>query len=81
LTAIRVLAGHGEDLKQAAGRPAAMHHRPGLLSEAANRIQQFELQAKRDGRWGTFGREADRFRTGPKFPKSSCKVRLNVLSY
>ena len=52
-----------------------------FLSEAYNRIKQFELQADRDGRWETFAR-GGKIGTGLELkfaPIQVQKVRLNVL--
>jgi len=51
------------------------------ISEAYNRIEQFELQADRDGRWETFAR-GGKIGSGQelKFPPITVqKVRLNIL--
>ncbi len=61
------------------GRPCTIDR--AFLSEAYNRIQQFELQAERDGRWETFAR-GGKIGSGLELKFASVtvqKVRLNVL--
>jgi hypothetical protein len=61
------------------GRPCIIDR--AFLSEAYNRIQQFELQAERDGQWETFAR-GGKIGSGLelKFPPAAVqRVRLNIL--
>ena len=61
------------------GRPCTIDR--AFLSEAYNRIQRFELQADRDGRWETLAR-GGKIGSGLELkflPVAVQRVRLNVL--